>query len=187
MIGEAETRADRPAAGPAAAVAVDAAETPAPVAVEAQSEPHLEPHLEPRTEPHAQAPAEAAAQPATPALAVAAARPVAEPVAGTADQAPGTPRLSTPAEPPRAYVLPADTLQALAAEAGLQWIGSDADKVRAVQAAMAAEPAPIRVPREPRPPVVIDEGPLVLVETRKDLSQMKLPFEQQGGQHRPTA
>jgi ribonuclease E len=26
--------------------------------------------------------------------------------------------------------------------------------------------------------VVVDEGPLVLVETRKDLSQLKLPFEQ---------
>jgi ribonuclease E len=25
--------------------------------------------------------------------------------------------------------------------------------------------------------VVIDEGPLVLVETRKDLSQIKLPFD----------
>jgi ribonuclease E len=32
----------------------------------------------------------------------------------------------------------------------------------------------------PRPPVIIDEGPLVLVETRKDLSQMKLPFETEG-------
>ena len=29
--------------------------------------------------------------------------------------------------------------------------------------------------------VLVDEGPLVLVETRKDLSQLKLPFEQQGG------
>jgi ribonuclease E len=28
---------------------------------------------------------------------------------------------------------------------------------------------------------VVDEGPLVLVETRKDLSQMKLPFEAAGG------
>jgi ribonuclease E len=29
-----------------------------------------------------------------------------------------------------------------------------------------------------RPPaVVLDEGPLILVETRKDLSQVKLPFE----------
>ena len=44
---------------------------------------------------------------------------------------------------------------------------------------MANEPRPVHVPRVPRPPVVIDEGPLVLVETRKDLSQMKLPFEQQ--------
>ena len=42
---------------------------------------------------------------------------------------------------------------------------------------MAAEPPQIRVPREPRPPVVIDEGPLVLVETRRDLRNMTLPFK----------
>jgi ribonuclease E len=42
---------------------------------------------------------------------------------------------------------------------------------------MAAEPAPIHVPRERAPALQIDEGPLVLVETRKDLSQFKLPFE----------
>ena len=29
------------------------------------------------------------------------------------------------------------------------------------------------------PLVVLDEGPLVLVETRKDLRDMKLPFERQ--------
>jgi ribonuclease E len=28
--------------------------------------------------------------------------------------------------------------------------------------------------------VAADEGPLVLVETRKDLSQLKLPFDQAG-------
>jgi ribonuclease E len=60
----------------------------------------------------------------------------------------------------------------------LEWINSDAEKILAVKAAMAAEPTPIHVPRHPRPPVVIDEGPLILVETRKDLSQLKLPFEQ---------
>jgi len=38
------------------------------------------------------------------------------------------------------------------------------------------------VPREPKRHVLADEGPLVLVETRKDLSQLKLPFEQ-GTQH----
>ena len=79
------------------------------------------------------------------------------------------------------YRLPIDTLATLASSAGLEWVNSDADKVRAVQAAMAAEPVQTRVPREPKPPVVIEEGPLVLVETRKNLAQMKLPFEQPAG------
>jgi ribonuclease E len=35
----------------------------------------------------------------------------------------------------------------------------------------------VHVPRERKPMVVLDEGPLILVETRKDLSQIKLPFE----------
>jgi ribonuclease E len=82
--------------------------------------------------------------------------------------------LAAPIEP---FVLPLGTLEAVAEAAGLQWINSDADKIRAVQEAMANEPAPVRVPRERKAPVVIDEGPLVLVETRKDLSQFKLPFE----------
>ena len=43
--------------------------------------------------------------------------------------------------------------------------------------AMAAEPAAIHVPRERQALPQMDEGPLVLVETRKDLSQLKLPFE----------
>ncbi|MBX3608553.1 MAG: Rne/Rng family ribonuclease [Hydrogenophaga sp.] len=69
-------------------------------------------------------------------------------------------------------------LQAVAASSGLEWVNSDAEKVAQVQAAIAAEPKPVHVPREPRPPVVVDEGPLVLVETRKDLRDMALPFEQ---------
>jgi ribonuclease E len=77
------------------------------------------------------------------------------------------------------YVLPMDGLHALAAGAGLEWVNSDGAKVSAVRAAMAAEPVPAHVPREPRRHVLVDEGPLVLVETRKDLSQLKLPFEQQ--------
>jgi ribonuclease E len=51
-----------------------------------------------------------------------------------------------------------------------------------VQAAMAATPAPAHVPRERKSIEVANEGPLVLVETRKDLSQFKLPFETQGSQ-----
>lgn len=76
-----------------------------------------------------------------------------------------------------AYVLPLDELRALADGAGLEWVLSDAEKVRAVQEAMAAARAPARIPREPKAAVVVDEGPLILVETRKDLSQLTLPFE----------
>jgi len=65
----------------------------------------------------------------------------------------------------------------VAEAAGLQWVNSDEDKIRAVQEAMAREPKPVHVPREPKPVVAIDEGALVLVETRKDLSQVRLPFE----------
>jgi ribonuclease E len=36
----------------------------------------------------------------------------------------------------------------------------------------------VHVPRERAAPVVVEEGPLVLVETRKDLRNMPLPFEQ---------
>ena len=45
------------------------------------------------------------------------------------------------------------------------------------QHGLAREPQPVHVPRERKPAVQIDAGPLVLVETRKDLSQIKLPFE----------
>ncbi len=77
------------------------------------------------------------------------------------------------------YALPTDELQALAQACGLQWISSDPDKIAAAQAAIAAEPKPVHVPRE-RPPVVVpDEGPLILVETRKDLGNLQLPFERQ--------
>ena len=56
-------------------------------------------------------------------------------------------------------------------------MNSDAEKIRAAQEAIANEPKPLRVPRERKAAAVVDEGPLVLVETRKDLSQFKLPFE----------
>ncbi len=93
-----------------------------------------------------------------------------EPVATTA-----APALLTGAVP---FELPLGELQALAASAGLEWVNSDAERIEVVRQAMANEPPPARVPRLPKPRVVIDDGPLVLVETRKDLSQMKLPFDQ---------
>ena len=42
---------------------------------------------------------------------------------------------------------------------------------------MAPMAEPIHVPREIPPVAAVDDGPLVLVETKKDLSQVKLPFE----------
>jgi ribonuclease E len=76
------------------------------------------------------------------------------------------------------FVLPLAALQDIAQAAGLEWVNSDADKIRVAQEAIANEPRPVHVPRERKPAVVIDEGPLILVETRKDLSQVSLPFEQ---------
>ena len=75
-----------------------------------------------------------------------------------------------------AYKLPIDSLQQLAQQSGLVWVNSDAAKIASVQAAIAAEPQPVRVPRERPPAVVLNEGPLILVETRKDLKDMNLPF-----------
>lgn len=76
------------------------------------------------------------------------------------------------------YALPLEALVDVAHSSGLQWINSDPERIAAVQAAIAAEPAPIHVPRERPESVVIDHGPLVLVETKRDLRNMTLPFEQ---------
>ena len=76
----------------------------------------------------------------------------------------------------QAFALPVESLIEVANSSGLQWVNSDPAKIAMVQAAIAAEPKPVHVPRERAPVVVSDDGPLVLVETRKDLSEMKLPF-----------
>jgi ribonuclease E len=98
------------------------------------------------------------------------AAPVAAPTSASTTQRAGLPRV-------QGFTLPLIQLQEIAEGSGLQWVNSDAEKIAAVQAAIAAEPKPVHVPRERPAPVLIDEGPLVLVETRRDLSQVKLPFE----------
>ncbi|MEK8029908.1 ribonuclease E/G [Ideonella sp. DXS29W] len=105
-----------------------------------------------------------------------------------ATEAASTPVVAPPPPAPQPvrvepYVLALDELQRIADTAGLTWVNSDADKIRAAQEAMAAEPKPVHVPRERPPVVVVDEGPLVLVETRKDLSQLTLPFDQRSAGH----
>lgn len=77
-----------------------------------------------------------------------------------------------------AFHLPIDELAQIAQTAGLVWVNSDAVKVATVQAAISAEPQVVHVPRERPTAPAVDERPLVLVETRRDLSQVHLPFEE---------
>jgi len=109
---------------------------------------------------------------------------VSEPDAAPRRAAPAAAAAVTPPEPAPAaatrYELPLDELEAIARGAGLEWVNSDGERVRAVQEAMAAAPQPAQVPREIKPAVQIDDGPLVLVETRRNLADLKLPFEQTG-------
>ena len=75
------------------------------------------------------------------------------------------------------YDLPLQDLAQVAQGSGLQWVNSDATKIAEAQAAMAAAVKPVHVPRERSAAALPDEGPLVLVETKRDLAAMTLPFE----------
>ena len=75
------------------------------------------------------------------------------------------------------YELPIGQLQQVASSSGLEWVNSNPERIAQVKAAIAAEPKPVHVPRERPAPIVMDEGPLVLVETKRDLRQMHMPFD----------
>jgi len=75
------------------------------------------------------------------------------------------------------FELPLADLAQIAEGSGLQWINSDATRVAQVRAAIEAEPKPVHAPRERIPMVMSDDGPLILVETRRDLAGFRLPFE----------
>ncbi len=75
------------------------------------------------------------------------------------------------------FSLPVNDLILVAQASGLEWVNSDPQKVATVQAAIAAEPVAIRISRERPAPVIVDEGPLILVETKKDLGQMAMSFD----------
>jgi ribonuclease E len=142
------TNTEAPAAVTAPAIEPRVAE--APVAVAAQA---------PATAPAAMAPAVAPPPPVAAAPAAAAVAPA------------GMPKLQP-------FALPLAELAEVAQNSGLSWVNSDAEKIAAVQAAIAAEPKAIHVPRERPAAVQIDAGPLVLVETKRDLRNMTLPFEE---------
>lgn len=171
--GPADAAAAEAGAGADADAAPVAAEVAAPVvAVAAVAAAVVTEAVEVDVAPVVEVPA--VAQVAEP-VAVPVAAPVAEAVPDAVAQAPAVVVPAVVVAPP--YVLQLDELAAVARSAGLEWINSDTDKVRAVQEAIANTPAPVRQPREPRPVVVVDEGPLILVETRRDLAGLRLPFE----------
>jgi ribonuclease E len=83
------------------------------------------------------------------------------------------------------FSLPVGDLVQVAQGSGLSWVNSDPAKIAAVQAAINAEPRAIHVPRVRLAAVQIESGPLVLVETKRDLRNMKLPFEETSPQGLP--
>jgi ribonuclease E len=156
---------------------------PAPSTTAPDTEPQVTSEAAPMAPAAAPSAAVAAEAPANaPAPAQVSAPAAAAPVATAKTEAPAPTAVTTPAAPSKglptvsSFDLPIDALAQIAQSSGLVWVNSDASKVAAVQAAIAAEPKPVRVPRERPPAVVIDEGPLVLVETRKDLNTLKVPF-----------
>ncbi len=99
------------------------------------------------------------------------AAPVAAPAPAPAHAKAGMPKVGS-------FALPVGDMQAVASTAGLEWINSNPERIAAVKAQIAAEPKPVHIPRERPPAVVLDDGPLILVETKRDLRNMTLPFEQ---------
>ncbi len=124
---------------------------------------------------------EVAATPAAPAAII-----VQAPVAAPAPQVASAPAPATRALPQVAsYDLPLQDLAQVASASGLQWVNSNTSKIAETQAAMAAEPRPAHVPRERAPVVALQASPLVLVETKRDLRNMTLPFEEAAPTQRP--
>ena len=67
------------------------------------------------------------------------------------------------------YELPLSELAQVAQGAELVWVNSNAERVAQVQAAIAAEPLPVHVPRERPVLPPLDELPPVRVETKRQL------------------
>ena len=77
----------------------------------------------------------------------------------------------------QSYDLPLHDLVQVAEASGLQWVNSDAARIADAKAAIAAEIKPVQVLRERPVLVMSNEAPLVLVETKRDLRSMPMPFE----------
>ena len=159
--GDRPDRSERPAEQSAESASNDGASQAAPVQAEFSNS----------VQDAAPVKAIATAEPA-----VAATRPVVAPAPVVASAA-ATATTGMPVV--TSYALPVSDLVQVASTSGLQWVGSDTAKIAAAQAAIAAElaNAPAHVPRERPPAVVVESANLVLVETKRDLRDMQLPFE----------
>ncbi|AGX87897.1 Rne/Rng family ribonuclease [Candidatus Symbiobacter mobilis] len=123
--------------------------------------------------------------PAQPAQAVQADAPLAPPTTLPVTAVPVAPLATAampaapaiPAVPAQPYRLPEQELAQVAQESGLVWVQSDTSKVAAAQQAIAAQPEPVHVPRERPAPAPLEDSALVLVETKRDLRTVVLPFE----------
>ena len=78
--------------------------------------------------------------------------------------------------PKPVFALPTAELDQLAQNSGLQWIGTSPERAAEVRAAIAAEAVVAHVPRGRPAPVSVQAEPLVMVETKRDLRSMDLPF-----------
>jgi ribonuclease E len=63
--------------------------------------------------------------------------------------------------------LSAEALKPVLESAGLVWVNTDANKLRAAQEAAAQAVKPVRVPRERKPLPPVDAAPMQQVETAK--------------------
>ena len=112
---------------------------------------------------------------AAPAMSVAVAEPPAAaiPIAAPELVAVAAPPAPAPSAIPRIEVTPMalESLTPLLEQAGLMLVQTAPDKHAEVQQRIAAEPKPIRVPRERPVQPPIDTGPLIQVETRRRESQ----------------
>ncbi|MEM5382457.1 Rne/Rng family ribonuclease [Paraburkholderia phymatum] len=162
---------------PAPVETAPAAEAPAPAAAEpAAAEPVAEPvaatpvaPVAPATETEPVVEAPVTAQPAT--------EPVAEPVAHAAQPEPQPAEaapVTTAAESHGARTngtasagLSGEGLKSMLESAGLVWVNTDSEKLRAAQEAAAQAVKPTRVPRERKPLPPADTTPMQQVETVK--------------------
>ncbi|RIV60723.1 ribonuclease E, partial [Burkholderia pseudomallei] len=85
-----------------------------------------------------------------------------EPAAVAEPHVPAAAATPTPAS---VATTPGASLDTALAAAGLVWVNTDTDKLRAAQAAAAQIVQPVRVPRERKPLPPVDATPMQQVET----------------------